>query len=176
MIRLRATLLFASAVSLLAAVPAATHAADALKLGYVDVAKVLSGSRAGRNAKEQLEKQVKERQASVDALKSALDKMKADFDKNAMDLTERQKQAKQKEFREKNEGYQKAVAEARKEVSEKDAEFTRKVVEQMRGVIATIAKAEDYALVVEKTATSVLYAKDGLDLTDRVIQQMDRQK
>jgi len=168
MIGVRATLL-ASVALLLAALPAAARAGDALKLGYVDVAKVLSGSKVGKAAKEQLEKQVKERQASVDAQKSVLEKMKADSDKNAMDLTERQKQAKQKEFQERNEAYQRAVAEARKEVSEKDAEFTRKVVEQMRGVIGTIAKAEDYALVVEKTATSVLYAKDGLDLTDRII-------
>jgi outer membrane protein len=169
------SLLAAILVSLLAATPAAAHA-DNLKLGYVDVAKVLSTSKAGKGAKEQLEKQVKERQAKVDAEKSALEKMKADYEKNTMDLTERQKQAKQKEFQEKNERYQKAVAEARKEVGEKDADLTRKVVEQMRGVIASVGKAEDFVLVVEKTATSVLYSRDGLDLTDRVIRQMDGQK
>ena len=162
--------------SFLAALPAATAAADNLKLGYVDVAKVLSSSKAGKGAKEQLEKQVKERQARVDAQKSALERMKGDYEKNALDLTERQKQAKQKEFQEKNDGYQKAVAEARKEVGERDAEYTRKVVEQMRGVIASVGRAEDFVLVVEKTATSVLYSRDGLDLTDRVIRQMDGQK
>jgi outer membrane protein len=172
MTRLLATIL----ASLLSAAPAAAHAADTLKLGYVDVAKVLSSSKAGKAAKEQLEKQVKERQAKVDAEKRALEKMKADYEKNAMDLTERQKQAKQKEFKEKNEGYQKAVAQARKDVAEKDAEYTRRVVERMRGVIASIGKAQDFVLIVEKTATSVLYSRDGLDLTDRVIQQMDGQK
>ena len=58
----------------------------------------------------------------------------------------------------------------------KNPDLVRKVVEQMRGVIAAIAKAEDLAMVVEKTATSVLYARDGADLTDRVIQRMDGQK
>ena len=64
MIGVRATLL-TSVVSFLAVAPAAARAGDALKLGYVDVAKVLSNSKAGKAAKEQLEKQVKERQANV---------------------------------------------------------------------------------------------------------------
>jgi outer membrane protein len=151
------------------------QAPAAPKLGYVDVKKVLADSKPGKQAKEQLEKVVKDRQGKIDSEKKALDGMKADYEKNNLDLSDRQKQAKQKEYQERNAAYQKLVAESRKETSEKDAELTLKVMDQMRKALTEVAKAGDYALVVEKTATSVLYSKDGLDLTDNVIARMNAQ-
>jgi outer membrane protein len=167
------TRIAAAACSLLLLAPAA-RAAE--KLGYVDVAKVLADSRAGKTARAQLDKGVKERQSRVDEEKRKLEALKADYERNASTLTDQQKQARQQDFQEKAQAYQKTVAGARKEVSDSDAEQTRKVMEQMRLVIDSIGKADDYGLIVEKSATSVLYAKDGTDLTGKVVRQMDAQK
>ena len=112
----------------------------------------------------------------VDEEKKKLDALKADYERNAATLTHAQKQARQKEFQEKAQAYQALLAGARKEVKESDAEQTRKVMEQMRQVIASVGKVDGYSLIVEKTSTSVLYSKDGMDLTGKVIRQMEGQK
>jgi len=164
----------AAALCSLAVLIPSTHAAD--MLGYVDVAKVLADSKAGKAAREELEKGMKERQTRVDEEKKKLDALKADYERNAATLTHAQKQARQKEFQEKAQAYQALLAGARKEVKESDAEQTRKVMEQMRQVIASVGKVDGYSLIVEKTSTSVLYSKDGMDLTGKVIRQMDGQK
>ena len=148
-------------------------AADKPAIGYVDVRTVLLESKAGKQHKSELEKQVKEKQA---ALKKEEDKLKAlqqTLEKEMLTLTDTQKQEKQRGFQEKVQTFQKGAQDAERELRQKDSEYTNKTVEEIRKVIADVAKEEKLSLVLGKTETSVLYAEEGMDLTSKVIQKFD---
>ena len=148
-------------------------AADKPAIGYVDVRTVLLESKAGKQHKSELEKQVKEKQA---ALKKEEDKLKAlqqTLEKEMLTLTDTQKQEKQRGFQEKVQTFQKGAQDAERELRQKDSEYTNKTVEEIRKVIAEVAKEEKLSLVLGKTETSVLYAEEGMDLTSKVIQKFD---
>ena len=146
-------------------------AEEGLKIGYVNMRKALNECKAGKAAKEKLEKSIKEKQVTLDDEKKKLESMQEDFEKKASLLSDKAKQEKQKEFQEKVQTYQKLLADAQKEINEKEADATKKIIEGLKDVISAIAKKESYTLVFEETEISVLYAKDGLDLTDKVIAQ-----
>ena len=153
------------------ALSGAAFAAEGLKIGYVDMRRALNECKKGKEAKAELEKIIKAKQKVLDKKRKKLDEMQADLQKKASLLSDKAKQEKRKEFQNKAMAYQKEVADAQKEISGKESEYTKRIINDLRGVVNDIAKKEDYALVFEKTEISVIYAKKGLDLTAKVIEQ-----
>jgi outer membrane protein len=152
------------------------YAQEAVKIGYVDMRKAVSECKAGKAAKEELDKAIKEKQAKVIEEKTKLEALQAEYEKKAPKLSDKEKQEKQKEFQEKVQVYQKMVSDAQKEVNAKEAEYTNKIVGDINKIIADISKAGKYTLVLGKTEGTILYGKEGLDLTGKVIQKMDARK
>lgn len=150
------------------------YAADA-RIGYVDMRRVLTETNAGKRVKGEIEKTVKQRQESLQREEQALKDMQQSYDKDKLLLSEAQKQAKQKEFEEKVKAYQQARAAAQREIDQKEQEFTRKAIPEIRAIIRDLAREEKLMLVFEKHEQPVLYAADGPDLTERVIQRLDAQ-
>jgi Skp family chaperone for outer membrane proteins len=65
------------------------------------------------------------------------------------------------------------IADARKEMADKDAEYTNKIVTNINKIIASIAKTGKYTVIFGKTEGSILYSKEGIDLTASVIKKLD---
>ena len=68
---------------ILCAVPVAM-AADAMKIGYVDLQKALNMSAAGKAAKEKMKAKFKDYDADVQKKQEELKKLKDDLEKQAM--------------------------------------------------------------------------------------------
>lgn len=148
-------------------------AQESAKVGYVDMKKAMNDSKAGKAALNKLDKTAKEKQGKIDKEKKKLETMQADFEKKGKGLSDKEKQNKQKEFQEKVQAFQKLVGQTQQEFTETQTEYTKNIFNDMKKAIAKIAKAEGYTLIIEKTDTSVLYSKDGLDLTEKVIDAMN---
>jgi outer membrane protein len=133
------------------------------KVGYVEMKKALNASKAGKAALAQLDKTAAEKQGGIAKEKKKLEDLQADYEKKSASLTDKERIA----------NFQKLVEKTQQEFGDTQAEFTKKVYKEMKKAIAEIAKAENFSLVIEKTDTSVLFSKDELDLTDRVIEKMN---
>jgi outer membrane protein len=147
--------------------------ADDTRIGYVDMRKVLNETKAGKRAKEDIEKLVKQRQGGLDKEQQQLKSMQEKFEKEQLLLSDAQKQAKQREFETKVRAFQQSTQDAERDVQQKQAEYTRKAIPEIRAVIRDVAKEEKLTLVFEKNEMPVLYAVDGPDLTAKVIQRVD---
>ncbi|MEE9523715.1 MAG: OmpH family outer membrane protein [Thermodesulfovibrionales bacterium] len=147
------------------------YAEENIKIGYVDMRRALNECKAGKIAKVELETMIKAKQKFLDDERKKLDEMQSELEKKASLLSEKAKEEKQKEFQEKVQAYQKLLADAQKEINEKEAEYTKRIIDDIREIVSDIAKSDGYTLVFEKTEISVMYAKDGLDLTDKVVEK-----
>ena len=161
------------AVLMMIAAPAAM-AAD-MKVGYVDLQKALNMSSAGKAAKEKMKAKFKDYDADVQKKQEELKKLKDDLEKQAMLLSAEARAAKERDYQQKVKDYQRLTKDIQEELQQTDADFTRKILEEIFKVVQQIGKQEGYTLVLEKTESSILYASDGIDMTDRVIQAFDRQ-
>jgi outer membrane protein len=164
-------IMWCMAAGLLITAPA--HAADSVKIGYVDVRAVLVESKAGKQHKADLDKYVNDKKAVIKKEEEKLKALQQSLEKDALTLTESQKQEKQRSFQEKVQAFQKMAQDAERELRQKDTEYTNKALDEVRKIITETAKEEKLGLVLGKTEMSVLYAEDGMDLTPKVIKKYD---
>ncbi len=157
----------------LVAVPAAI-AADAMKVGYVDLQKALNLSAAGKAAKEKMKAKFKDYDVDVQKKQDELKKLKDELEKQAMLLSAEARAAKERDYQQKVKDYQRLTKDIQEELQRTDADYTRKILEEIFKVVQQIGKQEGYTLILEKTESSILYASDGIDMTDRVIQAFDK--
>lgn len=161
-------------MALLAGLTASAGAyAEELRIGYVDMRKVMTETKAGKRVKDDLEKTVKQRQEALTREEQKLKEMQQAYEKDKLLLSDTQKQAKQKEFDEKLKAYHQSTQQAEREIEQKRNDYTRKAIPEIRNIIRDIAKEEKLSLVFERTEMPVLYAVDGPDLTAKVIQRLD---
>jgi outer membrane protein len=148
-------------------------AAEKPTVGYVNLHKVLLESKVGKRNKTDLDKLIKEKENTLAGEESKLQAMQQEFQKDQLLMTDVQKLEKQKVFQEKAEAYQKMVGEAKQAVSKKDNEYASKSVSDIKAVVADVAKEMKLNLVLDASEGSVLYAEEGMDLTQKVIEKYD---
>ncbi len=161
--------LFALVVAgfLFAAVPAA---AQEVKIGYVDLQKALNLSSAGKSAKEKIGEKVKEYEGEVKSRQDELKKMKEELEKQAVLLSEEARGKKERDYQQKLKEFQRFTKDIQDELQQKDAEFTRRILEDLFQVIKEVGQKQGYTLILEKTESSILYAPDQIDLTEKIIE------
>jgi outer membrane protein len=167
-------MLLAVVLFTLVAVPVAI-AADSMKLGYVDLQKALNLSAAGKAAKDKMKAKFKNYETDVQKKQEELKKLKEDLEKQAMLLSAEARAVKERDYQQKVKDYQRLTKDIQEELQQTDAEFTRKILEEIFKVVQQIGKQEGYSIILEKTESSILYANEGIDMTDRVIQAFDKQ-
>jgi outer membrane protein len=148
-------------------------AAEGLPVAFVDVGKVISDSKAGKQHNAELEKLFKDKQGAIQKEEQKLQQLQQDFEKNQMLLTDAQKQEKQKAFQAKVEAYQKLRNDAQQAVNQRRGELTNKMVGEIKLVVADVAKEAKVAFVIEVPEQAVLYAEPAVNLTAKVLQRYD---
>jgi len=148
-------------------------AAEKPAVGYVDMRQVFVESKIGKKNMADLDKLRKEKESVLAGEESKLQAMQQAFQKDQLLMTDAQKLEKQKAFQEKAEAYQKMVGEAKQVVSKKDNEYANKSVTDIKAVVADLAKEMKLHLVLDASGGSVLYAEEGMDLTQKVLEKYD---
>ncbi|MDO8705200.1 MAG: OmpH family outer membrane protein [Sulfuricaulis sp.] len=164
---------FALLFSFIALLHGTAAAAEAPTMGYVDLRKLLVESKVGQKNKAELDKLIKEKEKALTSEEGKLQSIQRAFQKDMLLMTDDQKQAKQKEFQEKAEAYQKLVNEAKQAVGKKDNEFASQSLAEIKKIIAVVAKEMKLSLVLEASESGMLYAEDGMDLTQKVFERYD---
>lgn len=145
------------------------------KIGYVDLQKALNLSAAGKEAKEKIKAKVQDYDADVQLRQEELKKLKEDLEKQAMLLSEEARNAKERNYQKKVKEYQRFTKDIQETLQQTDADFTRKILENLLKVVRDVGKSEGYALILERTESSLVYADESIDITDEVIRTFDKQ-
>lgn len=154
---------------------AAPAMAQAQKIAYIDLQKALNLSAAGKEAKEKIKAEVQGYDADVQKRQEELKKLKEDLEKQAMLLSEEARNAKERDYQQRVKEYQRFTKDIQERLQQMDADFTRKILEKLLEVAQNIGKSEGYTMILEKTESSIVYADDSIDMTDKVIKAFDKQ-
>ncbi len=146
------------------------------KLGYVDLQKALNEIEEGKKIKAQLEKDFKAKQTQLDKKQQEVVKLKEQFEAQAAMLSEDARRQKGAEFQQKMYELQQLYVSLQGELATKEGEATKKIFEKMRKIIEGIGKEQSYTMIFERTESSVLYAKDGMDLTKELVKRYNAGK
>lgn len=146
------------------------------KIGYVDLQKALNTSEAGKAAKERISKKVKEYEGTIDARQKEIKKLKEELEKQAMLLSEDARGAKERDYQQKVKEFQRFTKDIQEELQQKDNDFTKQILEELFKVIKEVGEKEGYTLILEQSESSILYADEKVNLTDKVIKAFDAKK
>lgn len=151
------------------ALATSAFAQDGVKIGYVDMQAALNKSEAGKVAKKELEDAVKERQDKVSEKMAIRDKLVAELDKQSVVLSEDARKQKQAELEKLSREIQRMVEDSNTDLQKRQRELEAEIVRDLDSIITTIGKQGSYTLILP--AEVILYSKDGLDITNQVIER-----
>jgi outer membrane protein len=155
------------------AAPAASSSSS-LRIGFVDVQRVLARSAAGVSAREQLEKEKATMQKEMDGKRVELDKLRDEIEKRGPLMTADARREKQDLFERKRRDAARLGDDFQKELEKKEQTLLQRVLQDLSGVIERIGKERGYYLIVERRGAVVLYAAAEADLTEEIIRAYDQ--
>jgi outer membrane protein len=177
---LSAWILGISLVAWSAGGPAWAQAAEAFKVAFLDTQKVFDQSKAGKKAKGVLEEYVKSRQKIIDLDETEIKELEESLVKQESVLSPDAKRTKQEELQRKLLAYQKKASDLNREIQDKKIEVLNDFHGQLQGVVKRVAERDGYAMVFDKAGggpadlAAVLYAKESLSITDKVLAELDK--
>jgi outer membrane protein len=149
-------------------------AAEALKIGFVDLPRIFSESDAGKKARADIEAIEKSKKAVIEEKVNALKKMEEEIAKQSSVLSAEAKKAKDEDMEKLQRDIQRLVTEARTELQKKENELTNAILKDIIDVVDAIGYEEGYAIILRSEL--VLSAKKELDLTGAVIKKLNESK
>jgi outer membrane protein len=145
--------------------------AEELKLGYVDMQRAVSETEDGRKAKANLKKIFDQKQKELDEQQDELKKAVEDLDKKRSILNPDVVRQKEAELQTRMQKFQQTYLRHQQDLQAKEQEAMSKIVERMNKILGKIALAENFTMILDKTAGGIVFAKPHLDLTNDLIRR-----
>lgn len=139
------------------------------KIGFVDMQKAIQATKEGIKAKKELQAEADKKKEQFKKKNEDINKMREDLDKKSLVLSEDVKNQKRRELEQKMGDFQMEVQKTQQELMEKESKALQPILEKMKKVIGDLAKKEDYDAVLLKREDNVVWAKEGTDITDKIL-------
>jgi len=144
-----------------------------VRVGFVDIQRVLARSSAGVAAREQLEKEKAAMQRQVDSQRGDIEKLRDELEKKGQLLSVDARREKQEQLERKVRDARRLVDDLQGTLQKKEEALLAKVLQDVSGLIQKVSKDRGYGLVLERQRSSILYATPESDLTDDVLRAYD---
>jgi outer membrane protein len=148
---------------------AAAEVPKVKKLAMVDMQRVLNETKAGKAARDKLEKSSKSKQAKFDKKRAALE---AEAGKLGT-LKGQELAAAQEKLQRESIELQNMLMALEQELGEQHNKLLETMYQNAQAIVAELAKDKGLDLVLVRDPMTVIYAKDGLDITGEVVQRYD---
>ncbi len=157
------------AIAALALGCASLASAQELKIGAVNVDKVMQASAAAKSGQSRLQQEFSKKERDLELLTTQFKASVEKFEKDAPTFSETQRAAKQKQLAEQDRELQRRRREFQEDLNLRRNEETQIVVERLNRALKQFAESEKYDLIVQEAA----YISPRLDVTEKVLTFMN---
>ncbi len=148
---------------------AAQAAAAEVKVGFVDVRKVMELAPQSEEARNSIEKEFAPRDRELLQQQKEVRSLEDRLVKNAAVLSEVERQRKETDIRASKRELRRAQDEFREDLNLRRSQELSKIQQTAREVIQKFAKAEKYDLVVSE---GVIFAGKRVDITNKILERL----
>ena len=161
---------------------ATTALAGGGKLAYVDTQTVFDKAKLGQKYQGIIREYYESRKKILDMDAEEIRKTEEDYKKQAAVMNEKARKEKEEAISRKINEFEKKRNDFSNEISKKNDDLSNDFNQSLMAVLKDIAKKEKVSMVLNKTINilskgevpAVLYADDDMNLTDKVIAEMDK--
>ena len=150
-------------------------AQEPLKLGYVDSDRIRFEFKEFATAQTQLDSEIVGSQRQDSILATELEKLQDELTRQAAVLSPAKKAEKEKTFEAKQAAYfqfRQATFGQGGKLEQLRLSLSKPILDKVMEAVQRVAKAEGYSFVF--TDESVVYAKEGSDLTEKVLSELNK--
>lgn len=151
-------------------------AAKVTKLAVVDAQRLLFEYTKTRELSERFDREVARNQKQLEEMAQEVQSLRSEYQKSKAVLTDKARGEKEYLIQKKTEDLQAFQAQLRSQLDKKREELQKLLIDEIKGHIESAAKNEGYDAVYDKAA--FLYIKEGtvVDITDKILESLDRQR
>lgn len=151
---------------------AGSAVAAEVKIGVINVQKVLTTSVAGKAAKAKFDAKMKEIKEKISTDETELKAMQKDIEKKSSAWSEETKQEKIREFQRKQREFKAKSEDARFELKNLQDKELAPIAKTLDKVIAEYGKANGFTLMIDSRA-GITYFDSSVDISDKLIIELD---
>lgn len=144
-----------------------------LKVGFVNVGRVIEEAPQGEAALQKLEEEFGPRDREIRAMREDVQKLEEDLIKNELVLDESDRTKKELELRDKRRALRRATSEFREDYNLRRNEELNALQKIVIKAIVEIANRQSYDLILHEPA--VVFASDQIDMTKTVLEKLRTQ-
>jgi outer membrane protein len=154
---------------LLAGGPA--FSADPVKVGVVNLQKILETSNFGKAAQNELKVQRDKMQADMKQRGNEIQEIESRMQREAMVMSKETREEKEREHRIKVSDFQALQRKYQSDLQEIERKLMGRLQTEITSLVSEIAKKDGYLLVISNIG--VIYSLPSTDLTERLIQELN---
>ena len=143
--------------------------AQAEKIGFVNLDRILRDAAPAVRAQKKLEAEFQKREQELARTAEGLKRMQETLEKNAMTMSETDRRNRERDFGEMNREFQRKQREFREDLNQRRNEELSGILERANRVVRQIAESEKYDVILQEA----VYASPRIDITDKVIRALD---
>ena len=142
-----------------------------LKVGFVQVDKILQEAPQTIESNKKLEKEFSSRTDKLKADVKSLKERESSFSKDALTMKESERDTKEKSISQLRVDVQRKERELREDINIRRNEELSGLQDQINKAVTAVSKAENYDLVVY---SGVAYASKEIDITDKILKSLGK--
>lgn len=161
------------ATLMLAAVMSLSHSLNAaeLKIGYVQVDKILQEAPQTAESGKKLEREFGPKSQELDRMQKQIRDIESALDKEGLTLSETERRTKERDVSSLKIEFQRKQRELREDINLRKNEELASLQDRINKAVQTVSEAEGYDLVVYG---GVAYASRKIDITDKVLKLLGK--
>ncbi len=144
------------------------QAADPVKIGVMNVQKILSLSTVGKKAKVKVEEKIKGLQAKFKTEEEELNNLQKEIEKKSSAWSKEKKDEKVREFKKKRRELQAKSEDARFEVKQLQDKELGPILKQLEKIVEEYGIKNGYAMIFD-IKSGVIYFHKAVDVSDDII-------
>lgn len=148
-----------------------------VKIGYVDTQRLKLEYKEFADAQAKFERQMVKWQAQADSMQAELLRLQEDLNKQRLLLSEEKKREKEQYILEKQREYQEFATKIlgqEGEAAKREYELSKPLIEKINAAIKLVALRENYTLILDTAGGDILYAKDEMDITVKILEELNQ--
>jgi outer membrane protein len=150
-------------------------AAQAVKVGVVDLQKLQKNSKAFQKASISVKKKFDDMQQQLNDERTALAKLEDEFKKQSMMLSLDAQEDKKRELDKKQRHFKFMYDDFTQEMKDTEMDTMKKIMKELEKIVEKIGEKEGYTIILERRTVGLLYFNNTIDITDRVTDAYDKQ-
>jgi outer membrane protein len=142
-----------------------------LKVGYVQVDKILQEAPQTAESGKKLEREFSPRSQELDRMAKQIKELETALDKDGLTIAEAERRNKERDVQNIKIEFQRKQRELREDINLRKNEELGSLQDRINKAVQSVAKAESYDLVMY---SGVAYAADKIDITDKVLKLLGK--